>query len=215
MTNSRTEHGFLLQEAAIALVVFGILALVSLQQYRVQETLQKAQRLQRDEADIREHVLGFLVTQGRLPCPAPAGGQGQENCTLIHGELPWATLGVGETDPWGNRYLYFAASAFTRAPGPGVLAGFDLETGVAPNNAGLANIRNLSVHGGQRIAIDIAAVIVSRGALASARSSDEQENQDNDLEFVSDAESPGFDDRLFWFGPALLKSRLLSVGKLP
>ncbi|MEN3374226.1 hypothetical protein [Dechloromonas sp. ZS-1] len=96
-----------------------------------------------------------------------------------------------------------------------MLAGFDLETGVAPNNAGLANIRNLNVHGGQRIAIDIAAVIVSRGALASARSSDEQENQDNDLEFVSDAESPGFDDRLFWFGPALLKSRLLSVGKLP
>ena len=44
MTSSRTEHGFWLLEAAIALVVFGILALVSLQQYRIQETLQKAQR---------------------------------------------------------------------------------------------------------------------------------------------------------------------------
>lgn len=215
MTNSRTEHGFWLLEASIALVVFGILAVISLQQYRLQDTLQKAQRLQRDESDIREHVLGFLVTQGRLPCPASAGGHGMENCTLTHGELPWATLGVGEADPWGNRYIYFAAAAFTRVPQPGLLAGFDLETGIAPNNAGLANIRNLNAHGGQRIAIDIAAVFVSRGPLVSPRSSDEQENQDSDLEFVSDAESPDFDDRVFWLGPALLKSRLLSVGKLP
>lgn len=215
MTNLHTERGLWLLEASIALIVFGLLAVLGLQQYRIQEAQQKALRLQRDESDIRDHVLGFLVTHGRLPCPAPLGGLGEENCALTQGELPWATLGVGSIDPWGQPYRYFAAAAFTRPPLAGRLAGFDLEAGVAPNNAGLANIRALSAHGGQRIAIDIAAVIISRGPLASARGSDEQENQDNDLEFVSDAESPDFDDRLFWLGPALLKSRLISVGKLP
>lgn len=237
MINWPTEHpprtkGFSLLELSIVLLIVALLAgglLPSLSGQRSNSERQEA-RQQLDSA--RDTLLAFAIVHGRLPCPAPAAlgrseaGAGNEDCSLTHGVLPWVNLGLPETDPWGQRITYFAAAGFTRAPGTDELAGFDLATGVAPNNSGLADIRNLALNGNNKIAIDIAAVLVSHGRNAAGAylpsgkkltgaAAEEAENADADLSFVADTPSPAFDDVLTWISPSLLKSRLLSAGKLP
>lgn len=216
MTASPTERGFSLIEVAIAIILFGLLLKLVLGSYSAlqQQSEHKASRTQLEQA--RESILAFLIEHGRLPCPASkTQGGGQEDCTRSHGQPPWRSLGIPETDIWGRRLTYFAASSFRALPNAGEQAGFDLKTGIAPSNTGLASIRNSLDRGGKTIAIDIACVLVMHGRNGLGSSADERENQDEDLEFVSDAPSPTFDDQLLWIGPGILKARLIAAGKLP
>ncbi len=131
----RRQVGFSLIELAIVLVVVallsgGLLMSLSGQQDRV---LQKEAEDQ--QALIRETLLGFAITYGRLPCPADpalnsaAGGNealqqctpaphrascaaGDQQCALKAGVLPWRTLGLKEIDTWGNRITYLASYDF-------------------------------------------------------------------------------------------------------
>lgn len=241
---SSRQHGFSLVELTVVLVIVALLSsglLIGLGAQRDVAANQDAQR-QLDAA--REALLGFAMANGRLPCPADpalasgaanAGLEDRPNATSIcnthspshepnHGVLPWATLALPETDPWGRRLTYFVATQFTAPlPTTGAQASFDLGSGVAPNNTGLANVTN---HGGSTIAIELAAVVVSHGGnglggypgsgtpLGGAAGS-EAENADADLTFVVETPGPAFDDLLTWISPHLLKSRLVAAGKLP
>lgn len=234
---SSRQQGFSLVELAVVLVIVALLSsglLIGLGAQRDVAANQDAQR-QLDAA--REALLGFAMANGRLPCPAdPALASGAANagledrpdaaspCNRSHGVLPWATLALPETDPWGRRLTYFVATQFTAPlPTTGAQASFDLGSGVAPNNTGLANVTN---HGGSTIAIELAAVVVSHGGnglggypgsgtpLGGAAGS-EAENADADLGFVVETPGPAFDDLLTWISPHLLKSRLVAAGKLP
>lgn len=73
-------------------------------------------------AEAREALLGFAMTQGRLPRPAISATDGREDpapcadersCT---GLLPWVTLGVGAIDGWSKHLGYSVPPAFTVAP---------------------------------------------------------------------------------------------------
>lgn len=73
-------------------------------------------------AEAREALLGFAMTQGRLPRPAISVTDGRENpapcadersCT---GLLPWVTLGVSDIDGWSKHLRYSVTPAFTSAP---------------------------------------------------------------------------------------------------
>jgi hypothetical protein len=77
---------------------------------------------------IKEAIIGYALANGRLPCPAdgttPAGsaGAGTEQyngsqCAnasgvVTFGVVPWATLGVSETDSWGRRFSYYVVQTF-------------------------------------------------------------------------------------------------------
>ena len=60
---------------------------------------------------IKEALLGFAMINGYLPCPTTASDPGDDRYGLedsacdsdpaAEGYLPWRTLGVSETDPWG------------------------------------------------------------------------------------------------------------------
>lgn len=233
---SSRQHGFSLVELTVVLVIVALLSsglLIGLGAQRDVAANQDAQR-QLDAA--REALLGFAMANGRLPCPAdPSLASGAANagledrpnaisaCNHSHGVLPWATLALPETDPWGRRLTYFVATQFSAKLPTGAQASFDLGSGVAPNNTGLANVTN---HGGSTIAIELAAVVVSHGGnglggypgsgtpLGGAAGS-EAENADADLTFVVETPGPAFDDLLTWISPHLLKSRLVAAGKLP
>lgn len=183
--------------------------------------------------NIREALIGFAMTHGRLPCPAlpklpnSDGSAGKENCTQSHGVLPWVTLSLPETDPWGSRFTYFASSQFTAPPSGGALAGFTLSTGIPPNTANLASIKD-NYASGSNIASDIPAVIVSHGSrsagayqptgiqlLPTSTDPNEAENSDANLNFVSRTPSNTFDDLVIWIVPSILKSKMVAAGRLP
>ena len=129
--------GFTLVEMAIVLIIVTVLMgglMVGLSsQYDGRAQAQTEQTL----ADIREALLGFAVTKGRLPCPAepalPNQGQGTEffvagsGATSVtggpcnnpfNGMIPGTDLGISPTDSrgyvldgWGQRIRYSITNA--------------------------------------------------------------------------------------------------------
>lgn len=233
--NPASRHdGFSLVELTIVLVIVALLSSGLMFGLSAQRDAAANQDVQRQLDNAKEALLGFAITNGRLPCPAnPAlasssAGAGLESCATQstgHGVLPWATLGLPETDPWGQRITYFASTKFTAIVVAGALCSFAMDTGVAPNNAGTANVK-LTSASGSNIASDLAAVILSHGAQGvggyttngtkiAGAVGDEDENADADLTFIAHTPTTDFNDQLAWITPTQLKSRMVAVGKLP
>lgn len=241
------QFGFSLAELAIVLVIISLLSsglLVGLSSQRSQTRNTDAQR---QEEMILEAMIGFAMSSGRLPCPADrtittANGAGNEEqlcipadcstppppdapdkvCKLEHGVIPWKTLGLQETDPWGNRFTYFVGKEFSnpitkKEKLDGVRTRFTLDT------PGRANIQDGT---GQAVVSDIPAVIVSHGSRGvgayqstglqiAGASSDELENSKDTQLFITHTPTENFDDIVTWINPSILKSRMVAVGKLP
>lgn len=128
------QRGFTLVELAIVMAIAGLMisAVLSMTTTFMEQRdyLESKRRL--DVAS--EALLGYAITNGRLPCPAIAGSQGLESpstassgtaCTgNFNGYLPAATIGFQPTnsaglgiDAWGNPIRYAVASAVTAAVG--------------------------------------------------------------------------------------------------
>lgn len=240
-----SQSGFSLIELAIVLIVVALLgsgALFGLSSQHKQ--IQFHESAQQVEIAL-DALMGFSMSVGRLPCPADPSipsknGAGKEEttctpancdpkssgcecaCKYEHGVLPWQTLALAELDPWGNRLTYFAGREFSNPVSyddemKGIKTRFTLET------VGRANIQNGS---GQAVASEVPAVIVSHGPrgqgaytdtgqkIAGAMG-DEQLNASGTQTFISKTPTETFDDQVAWIVPTVLKSRLVSVGKLP
>ena len=126
--------GFTLIEIAVVLIIVGLLLsglLVSLSAQRdVNDYNQARQKI----SITKEALLGFVVTNRRLPCP-DTDGNGLENiampntpqndtpftgqstqtfaCSSPEGFLPSQTLGVEKLDSWSNLFTYRVAPAFS------------------------------------------------------------------------------------------------------
>lgn len=120
------QTGITLVEMAIVLVIVGLLLGGLLMPLSAQMEQKRVSETQQTLSQIQEALLGFAISQGRLPCPASATSAGQESfCTNatggcgavilppaappIHGRctnpwdgfLPAATLGVTPIDNGG------------------------------------------------------------------------------------------------------------------
>lgn len=236
------QAGFSLIELTIVLVIVAILSGGLMFGLTAQSDTTNARESQRQLEVAKDVILGFAMSKGRLPCPAdlktppvcpsdPAlfcpgleAIKADGKCTSQYGVLPWLTLGLSETDPWGNHFTYFVSDQFSGKLPDGAQASFTLESGIA-STAGLADIKTLSSQGGTTIAIDIAAVIVSHGKRSAGAYlsdgtkliaiGDEFKNSNGTQSFVSSTPTPDFDDQLVWISQHILKSRLVAVGKLP
>jgi prepilin-type N-terminal cleavage/methylation domain-containing protein len=231
-TTLQSRHrGFSLVELAIVLVIVALLTGGLLLGISAQRNATENTDARRQLENIREALLGFAMANGRLPCPATAGlSSGDANAGVAatppcenaaqHGVLPWATLGMPEVDPWGNRYTYSASSAFTAAKPSVALASFTLDS------TGNLNVKE-TWNAGSNIASDLPAVIVSHGGrsagayqptgakLPTSADPNEVENSDADTSFVSRTPSDTFDDLLTWISPSVLKSKMVAAGRLP
>ncbi len=227
-----SQRGFSLVELSIVLVIVALLS--SSLMFGLSAQRDAAANLEaRTQLDMaKEALLGFAITNGRLPCPATptlantdtnAGIEDRTNaaspCNRRYGVLPWVTLGLPETDPWGQRLTYYADSAFTGPLSAGVLASFTLDT------VGNANIKDNPVSG-YNVASELPAVLLSHGPRSDGGyqstgtklgtpTGDEAENADLNTTFISHTASTNFDDLVTWIVPAILKSRMVAVGKLP
>lgn len=215
-----STRGFSLVELTIVLVIVALLASGLMFGISAQRDAADQLEAQRQLEAAREALLAFAMSNGRLPCPArPNLATGTEDCALQHGVLPWATLSLPMTDPWGRRLTYYASSAFTGAVPAGSLASFSMATN------GNANVRESSATT-NNLASDLPAVIVSHGSRGagawladgtqiSGVAGDEAENADADLLFFSRPPGPAFDDLVVWVAPAILKARMVAAGRLP
>lgn len=263
----RPPAGFTLTELAVVLAIVSLLIGGMLVPMAGQQDLRNRQEAAKALDAIQESLIGFAVINGRLPCPAapslpsgtggtcPDGGAatvaGCEAtsgtgpalvCATNPGVLPWATLGLPESDPWGNRYSYRVTPFYARgidqgqadfsgscALNPPNHASYDAALGDGPRQSAFAlctpgEIIVLAAAGGTTVANDLPAVVVSHGRNglgayspqgtrnAGAGVADESENANDDEVFVT---GTAIDDLLHWVPRSLLMNRMLAAGKLP
>lgn len=217
------QTGFSLVEMAIVLLIVALLlgGLLPVLSGQIDQQRRDDTRKQMDE--ISAALLGYAASQQppRLPCPAsPAiatgnANAGAANCTLTTGVIPWATLGTRETDAWGRRFTYSVTSSVA---GP-FTTSFTL--------ASTGNLNVLNKAGGNKIAADVPAVLVSHGPdgkgaytpqgtqIAASADADETENSNGNATFVSHEPTTAFDDLVIWLSPNTLFNRMVAAGRLP
>ncbi len=243
------NRGFTLIEMAITAAVLALLIGTLLIPLATQIERKQIADTQQTLEDIKEALIGFALAQPqpRLPCPhqpgwTPAGTEAVDvsgqcvGCTgppitSFEGMVPWATLGIGAADAWGNRYRYRVMCSYAaRTPATLDLATTadlrvcsdaactQLLTVTTAQNAPGAVILSHGPNGRGAVSADPTAGVGPQAAV----SADEQANTDGNAVFVShpprsrDATAGDeFDDIVVWLSPHVLKSRLVSAGRLP
>ena len=140
-TAARKGRGFTLVELAVVIAIVALLLGALLVPLATQHQARNIRETQESLADIKEALLGYAVTQGRLPCPDTDRDGLEDPCggilnirDVVEGFLPWQDLGTPATDPWGRIFRYAVTREFTEAAQPGVPAG--------PNQLDLADVAN-------------------------------------------------------------------------
>jgi len=230
---SKFLSGFTLVEMAVVLVILGLLLGGLLLPLSAQLEQQRRSETRKILEDAKEALQGYAITNNHLPCPdRQSGGSGGTNdtandgvedftvggaCATQYGNLPWSTLGIVSQDGWGTIMLYKVTAAFSdRTP----LTTFSMAS------AGTLRVCNERTCAAPRLTDTAAAVIFSlgpnEGFCSSGACLDELENTDTDNDFVSHiptANGSGnteyFDDLTVWISEPILKSKMVSAGKLP
>jgi prepilin-type N-terminal cleavage/methylation domain-containing protein len=185
------SKGFSLVELSVALIIIALLLVGALIPLSTQIDVRSAAETQRTLDSIREAIIGFAQANGRLPCPADgtkaagAAGAGTEAlsgtaCANLFGVVPWAALGVPETDSWGRRFSYQVSAIFADGIGlattnntfPAAQSPPCTAPVPAPTQSSFAlcsmgsltvNTRNEATHAANAIGSALPAVIVSHG----------------------------------------------------
>ncbi|MDO9012851.1 MAG: prepilin-type N-terminal cleavage/methylation domain-containing protein [Gallionella sp.] len=157
--------------------------------------------------------------------------------TTVTGVLPWAKLGISETDAWGHRFTYRVTTIFADDI---TAITYGCTPPTAPTQSSFAlcsngNLAVLSTVGGSNVASTLPAVVVSHGTNGlgaytptgqqilpiAAANTNETENANNDINFVSHTTAPAgetggyFDDQVIWLSQYTLFNRMVQAGKLP
>jgi len=128
------QRGFTLIEMGVAIFVLALVLGSIIVPLGTQVEQRQISETQRYIEEIKEALMGFAATNGRLPCPASNTSNGVESyggtvgasaCTNPYdGFVPAVTLGISPVDsqgfavdPWGNR-LRYAVTTYTPAAAP-------------------------------------------------------------------------------------------------
>ena len=248
------SRGFTLIEMTMVMMIVGLLLAGLLPNLYAQMESRRINETRKQLEEIKEALVGFVIINGRLPCPAdsliPTGqlNAGKEAktgpaCTNItnnraSGVIPWAALGINETDAWGRRFTYSIASYFADDFGNNTYTYNTSSNPCVPNPAptqssfALCSPGNLVVAASATYTANITdnapAVIVSHGANGlgaympnggnipiTGASSDEASNADNNNDFVYHEATSNFDDQVIWLSTNILFNRMVAAGKLP
>lgn len=234
----RVAGGFTLIELATVLAVIALLLGAVLVPLSTQMDSSRYNRARTQLDTAKEALIGFAVANGnRLPCPDSTGDGladplGVGPCTATEGFLPFATLGLQQFDPWGNRLRYRPYPAFTGDVGPPFIAGLPAlpwNALVAPWSSAALAVQDRAGNPLTAAATAApAAVLFSCGKNGSA---DAANNGDNSLGAVARCGVPAspldttynqdvfvdgtFDDVVDWLSTPALVARLVSAGTWP
>jgi hypothetical protein len=147
------------------------------------------------------------------------------------GNVPWVTLGLGASDPWGNRFRYsvdieFSARSpanpnaitLTAAADIGVCASAACATRLTSATAGEGAVAVILSHGKNgRSAIGANTGVAN----PAATSADELDNvgggtfTSRPITALAPNDANYFDDIVTWLGKYTLLNRMVAAGKLP
>jgi prepilin-type N-terminal cleavage/methylation domain-containing protein len=245
------DSGFTLIELAMVLFIVVLLIGGLLMPFSAQNEIRSRQETDKILNDIRDALTGFAVVNGYFPCPAPVdlstngleaardGGTGA--CPIRVGLVPWATLGLGRRDGWGNLFRYSVTPAFSNSTaGTGtkfsLMSAGDILVRTRDSASALQTLAS---------AANVPVAIVSHGARAAwAYTADGVQiadtaysnpaiygNPDEDTNaaaagttFVSRTPTKpeialtlggDFDDMVIWISTNVLFNRMVAAGKLP
>ena len=172
------------------------------------------------------------MDSSNTPASPRTGNNFKNGCVVQVGNVPWATLGVPEFDPWGHHYVYSvtqnAAVGFADDNDGTNVASCSTKAGVSFQlcSTGDMTIRDV---GGNNIATQIPALIMSYGANGqnfggtAPTSAAELDNwwtnslpPTADRTFISnDYISDQFDDIVTWVTDPELMYRMVTAEQLP
>lgn len=237
--NVDKQRGFSLIELALVLVILTLVLGGALVPLNAQIAHKQWRDTEQSLRAVHDSLLGFVVRNGRLPCPASNASNGMESpqnggvCTNPYdGYVPAVSLGLNQLDAqgyaldaWGNRLRYAVAksysSAFTSIDGikNAGLSTLQSELQVCASAAGTTGSSCGSATALSSSGINAPpAVIYSMGKMAAASSADETANQDSNAIFVnhtlttSAASTGAFDDVVTWLSPYVLYGQIVSAG---
>ena len=234
----RSGQGYTLLEMAVVIALVGMLTGGMLMPISAWTELRARREAQQQIEEIRHALLGYALANGRLPCPAQpdsaageaGAGESPETCAgnQLEGVLPWVTLGVAETDPWGRRFTYRVTGRYADAIDAQTLG---CTPSVPPAQASFALCSSgdmtIQSRSGTSVALQIPATVVSHGKngrggylptgerLPQSADADERKNSDATTTFVSDTSTQDYDDLTGWIPGALLLERMVAAGRLP
>ncbi len=233
------QRGFSLIEVAVVLFIVILLIGSLLVPLGTQVEQRQIRETEKTLSDIHDALLGFAVANGHLPCP-DTNNDGLEDinaandrCSVIAtsisaGNLPWQTLGLGNSDVWGNRFRYIVREEYARRPP--LSTTFTLSTTA---NVRVCTVAACSPASNALTSTAVAAVIShgknGLGAVNSLSgvnnpaptSLDELQNTNNDRDIVSrtiavaSANTVEFDDIVIWLPQYTLFNRMVTAGRLP
>lgn len=201
------QRGFSLTEVAVVLVIVALLIGGMVLPMSAQQDIRANAETRKLLADVSEALMGFAAchaaSDGKpyLPCP-DTDNDGLENrtgsaCTNQSGTLPWADLGLGRQDFWGNPLRYAVTDVFSsKAAGFALLSVGNLR--ICEDSACTA-----------MLASAVPAVILSTGKNGLPTP------VDTAGDFVERTHDADHDDVTAWLPPPLLISRMISAGMLP
>lgn len=238
--SSGLARGFSLIEVAVVLFIIVLVIGSALVPLGTQVEQRQVGETEKSLAEIRDALLGFAVANSYLPCP-DTGTDGNENvnagsglCSTITssvacGRLPHRTLGVANSDLWGNRLTYCINELFARRSPAGTFslptAGTDIyicTTAACTTTVSTSAVLAIVSHG----STGYGAIKLSSGAQNACPpggcSADEQENYDNNdrnivwrTRTAAGAAAGEYDDIVVWLPRYTLFNRMVAAGKLP
>ncbi len=212
------DRGFTLIEMAMVLVIIGLLLGSILGPLSTQIDIKRYKDTAKLLTEISDALTGFAIVNQRLPCPDSTGDGFEDSDCAIEGDLPWATLGLGQWDAWGRRIRYRSDAAFNTA-------------GIIPDPP--VTISSLSVTDLNSVALtpagDPVAIIFSCGKNGFPENENDADGIPNidgvcsnpgvgtsNSIYVHDVYTKNlFDDSLIWISKNSLISRMAAAGKWP
>ncbi len=217
----KMQQGFTLVEMAIVMLILGLLLGGLLMPLSEQVNYKRYSETEQILKEVREAMMGFALTQQRLPCPDTTGN-GVENHPCItpnvEGAVPWVTLGVGRSDAWQRpiRYRVDADFVSSSIPDPA-----DTTSGLTVTEQDGTALTAVNPDAP-------VAIIFSCGEDGLANDSNDSDganvpNCSNlgsaDALYIQDVPNDdpanSFDDVLIWLSKNTLLNRMVSAGKWP
>jgi prepilin-type N-terminal cleavage/methylation domain-containing protein len=217
-------RGFTLIELALGLFIVALILGSILVPLTTQVEQRKISDTRKSLDEIREALLGFAITNGRLPCPdtdndPAAAGYGVEEAAcaaapVAEGFLPWKTLGVAEMDAFGTKRTAIASPRFGdwryRVDRNFAIA-FNLGTGFSAD----ALVVRDSAAVNQTTTDERPLAIVFSGGPNLAPDGQNASFESAGGVYQSDVQSATFDDILIWISRPILFNRMVAAGRLP
>ncbi len=211
----KSAIGFTLVEIAIVLAILAFIMSALIFPLTKQNDYKRMATTQERLEEIKEALLGFAILNDSLPCPALLAEDGKSPLPPCdkEGYLPWAELGVGRYDSWGNPFRYRVDKKFTESSFPEPPAYTNSRLVAQDTQTIPTNLVKFEVDDDGNDYSRIIAIIFSYGK--DGEPNDENGGTINEIYAQDVYVENTFDDILIWLPKSILINRLAAAGKWP